>query len=217
MSVTGSGAAASKTPGTSPPTEDAGLVAALKNGDGAAYEQVVRVHAGRLLSVARRVLGNDEDARDALQEALLNAVRSIGGFHGECRLSTWLHRIVVNACLMKLRSRQRRPEEPIEPLLPEFIAGGPFDGVHASHPPEWRQDAETLLARRETTDLVRRCVDQLPESYRVTLILRDIEELDTEEVARLLGISEGAVKVRLHRARQALRTLLDPHMREGAL
>ncbi len=196
---------------------EAALVAALQQGDGAAYEQVVRTHAPRMLSVARRVLGNDEDARDALQEALLAAVKSIGGFHGESRLSTWLHRIVVNACLMKLRARARRPEESIEDLLPSFIESGVFAGVHAAHPPEWREDALSLLARQETRALVQGCVQRLPETYRVVLVLRDIEELDTAEVASVLGISEGAVKVRLHRARQALRTLLDPHFRAGVL
>lgn len=214
MSVTPADGPASNLEGRDP---EAVLVAALKRGDGAAYEQLVREQAGRLLAVARRVLGSDEDARDAVQEALLNAVRSIAGFAGECRLSTWLHRIVVNACLMKLRSRKRRPEQPIEELMPEFIEGGPFDGVHAAHPPEWRQDAETLLAREERRQMVRQCIARLPESYRVTLVLRDIEEMETAEVAQALGLTEGAVKVRLHRARQALRTLLDPHLREGEL
>jgi RNA polymerase sigma-70 factor (ECF subfamily) len=203
--------------GASLPLPEAELVDALKRGDAAAYEQLLRDHAGRLLAVARRVLRSDEDARDALQEALLNAVRSVRGFQGECRLSTWLHRIVVNACLMKLRTRQRRPEEPIDDLLPRFIADGPFEGVHAAHPPEWRLDAEALLARQQTRDLVRSCVDRLPESYRIVIVLRDFEELETAEVARLLDSTEGAVKVRLHRARQALRGLLDPHFREGAL
>ena len=196
---------------------EAELVEALKRGEAAAYEQLVRDHTGRLLAVARRVLGNDEDARDALQEALLNAVRSIRGFQGECRLSTWLHRIVVNACLMKLRAQKRRPEEPIDDLLPRFIADGPFEGVHAAHPPEWRLDAEALLARRQTRELIRGCVERLPESYRIVIVLRDFEELETAEVARMLDCTEGAVKVRLHRARQALRGLLDPHFREGAL
>jgi RNA polymerase sigma-70 factor (ECF subfamily) len=216
VSVTPEESPASKVTGSGLPPDEAALVAALKAGEAQAYEQVVRLHAGRLLSVARRVLGHDEDARDALQEALLNAVRSIGAFNGECQLSTWLHRIVVNACLMKLRSRKRRPEQPIDDLLPTFLAEGPFAGAHAAHPPEWR-DAESLLARKETRDLVRNCVERLPDSYRVVIVLRDIEELDTAEVGRLLGVTEGAVKVRLHRARQALRTLLDPHLREGSL
>ncbi len=216
MDVTpGESAASNRSVGSPPP--EAELVAALQRGDARAYEELVRTQAGRLLAAARRVLGSEDEARDALQEGFLNAVRSIHGFQGECRLSTWLHRIVVNACLMRLRTRKRRPEAPIDDLLPEFIEEGPFEGVHASHPPEWRQDGEALLARREVRDLVRRCVDQLPESYRVVIVLRDFEELDTAEVARALDCSEGAVKVRLHRARQALRGLLDPHLREGAL
>jgi RNA polymerase sigma-70 factor (ECF subfamily) len=85
-----------------------------------------------------------------------------------------------------------------------------------NHPnPPWEGSAEELLARSETREIVRRCIDKLPETYRSILLLRDIEELTTEEVARLLGVTENAVKIRLHRARQALRTLLDPTFRRA--
>src|SRR5512135_3173100 len=105
-----------------PQTEDDGeLVARLRAGDGAAFESVVRSHGPRLLAVARRFLRNEQDAQDALQDAFLSAFRSIDGFQGEARLSTWLHRIVVNAALMKLRSRKGRTEEPIDDLLPQFV------------------------------------------------------------------------------------------------
>lgn len=186
------------------------LLHGLRAGEPAAFERLVRTHTPRLLAVARRFLRNEEDARDAVQDAFLSAFRSLSEFEGGSEIGTWLHRIAVNACLMKLRTRRRRPEEPIDDLLPRYLE----DGHHAAHLPEWRESAETLLERREVREFVRDCIGQLPESYRTVLLLRDIEELDTAEVARILGVSANVVKVRLHRARQALRTLLDPRFRK---
>jgi RNA polymerase sigma-70 factor (ECF subfamily) len=185
--------------------DDAPLIARLRRGDGDAYEEVVRRFGGRLLATARRMLGNDHDAEDALQEALLSAVRHIDQFAGEARLSTWLHRIVVNVVLMRMRSRRARPEHSIEDLLPRFME----DGHWADRVAGDEEMAEALLERRESRLLVRRCIAELPESYRTVVTLRDIEELDTDETARLLGITANAVKIRLHRARQALRTLIE--------
>lgn len=190
---------------------DAALVPRLRRGEPEAFETLVRKETPRLLAVARRMLRNEEDARDAVQEAFVSVFRSLDAFEGSSQVSTWIHRITVNAALMKLRSRRRKPEESIEALLPTFLE----DGHHARHPPEWGEDAEALLARRENREFVRACIDELPESYRTVLIVRDIEELDTEEAARVLGITENLVKVRLHRARQALRALLEPRFRKG--
>jgi len=187
-----------------------GLVSLLRSGDEAAFERLVRDHGGRLLSVARRFLRDEEEARDAVQEGFLSAYRALDRFDQGSRLSTWLHRIVVNACLMRLRTRRRKPEAPIEALLPQFEA----DGHQVGHPtPEWEGSAQMLLARKETRAIVRGAIDRLPDSYRSVLLLRDIEELSTEEAARSLGITANAVKIRLHRARQALRGLLEPHFR----
>jgi RNA polymerase sigma-70 factor (ECF subfamily) len=190
-----------------PATSDgeSALVARLRANDPEAFEVLVRRYGARMLALARRFVGNDENARDVVQEAFLAAFRSIDGFAGAARLSTWLHRIVVNTALMKLRSRRRRPEEPIDDLLPRFDETG-----HWSEPPsEWETPAETLAGRRETRAIVRRAIDRLPAAYRSVLLLRDIEERDMNETAELLGITPNAAKVRLHRARQALRTLLE--------
>jgi len=164
-----------------------------------------------MLAVTRRLLRNEEDARDAVQEAFVSAFRSLATFQGDCLLSTWLHRIAVNAALMRLRTKRRKPEDSIEDLLPTFLE----DGHHTVHPPEWRGTPDELLAQREDCEFVRDCINQLPDSYRSVLILRDIEEMDTDETAALLGLNAGAVKVRLHRARQALRGLLEPRFRRG--
>jgi len=193
--------------------EESLLLAELRAGKEAAFERLLREHGGRMLAVARRLVRDEEDARDAVQEAFVSAFRSLDRFEGASRISTWLHRIVVNTCLMRLRSRQRRPEEPIEDLLPKFQE----DGHQVNHPSvPWSEPIDVLLQRREICDLVRKSIDRLPETYRTVLVLRDIEELSTEEAARLLEVSENALKIRLHRARQALRTLLDPHLRQWA-
>lgn len=189
---------------------DAALVASLRAGEAAAFEQFVRLYGGRMLVVARQILVSDDDAQDAVQEAFITVFRSIGSFEGKSRLSTWLHRVVVNAALMRLRSKKRKREQSIDDLLPTFIEDG-----HQKNPgPAWNQTALAGIERQETQAAVRACIDQLPDDYRTVLLLRDIQELDTAAVAELLGISEGNVKVRLHRARQALRTLLDPLFNE---
>ncbi|MGH9371437.1 MAG: sigma-70 family RNA polymerase sigma factor, partial [Vicinamibacterales bacterium] len=123
----------------------------------------------------------------------------------------WLHRVAINAALMRLRTRRRRPEEPLEPLLPSYQD----DGHHVEQFRSWDEPADDALARRRRHALVRASIDRLPENYRTVLLLRDIEEVGTEETAAMLGISVNAVKIRLHRARQALRTLLDPHYAGG--
>ena len=107
---------------------------------------------------------------------------------------------------MKLRSRKRRPEDPIDELLPTFHA----DGHHAEEFASWDEPVDVTLGRRETAAFVRQAIDRLPESYRVVLLLRDIDGWSTEETAKMLDITTNAVKIRLHRARMALRTLLAP-------
>jgi RNA polymerase sigma-70 factor (ECF subfamily) len=188
-----------------PASDDAALVARLRAGDDAAFEELVRSASPRLLSTLRRMLRSDEDARDALQETFLAAFRALPRFEGQSKLSTWLHRIAVNAALMKLRSRRRRPEESIDELLPRFESDGHFE--RGSAPVGRLVDEEVGEARRRAA--VRRCIDALPESHRLVIVLRDVEGLGTEETARQLGISADAAKMRLHRARQALRTLLE--------
>jgi RNA polymerase sigma-70 factor (ECF subfamily) len=193
-----------------PVSDDQRLRERLLAGEEGAYEELVRRYGGRLLAVARRFLPVEEDARDAVQDAFLSAFRSIDRFEGTAQLSTWLHRIVVNASLMKLRTRRRHPEQSIEELLPGYLEDG-----HLERPASpWRTDGLDPAEQHELRDLVLRSIHSLPEGHRNVLLLRDIEGLDTEEAARLLGISSGAAKTRLHRARQALRELLEPHLRE---
>jgi len=189
--------------------DDRSLLARLRAGDEEAYAALVRANGPRLLAVARRILGNDEDARDAVQDAFLAAFRHLPRFEGHARLSTWLHRIAVNASLMKLRTRRRKPEQQLEPLLPAFLD----NGHHTERFASWQEPADVAIERAEIRNLVRTQIDRLPDTYRIVLLLRDIEGLSTDEAAAALGTTPNAVKIRLHRARQALRALLDPHFR----
>ena len=159
-------------------------------------------------ATARRLLGSEDDACDALQEAFLCAFKSGAQFKGDSALATWLHRIVINSSLMQLRYRRRHPEEQMDDLLPQFDKNGNWLDAHdGSLPPE------RALESFETRAMVRRCVGQLPPSHRIVLLLRDIEGLDTQEVATMLGVTTNAVKIRLHRARQALKTLIGQDTR----
>lgn len=192
--------------------DEATLLEQLRKGDEAAYEQLVRANTGRLLAVARRLLPTEEDARDVVQEAFLSAFRSLPRFAGGSKLSTWLHRIVVNAALMRLRTRRRHPEESLDTLLPSFLE----DGHHAELFSGWSEPADRALERAEVRALVREQIERLPETYRTVLVLRDIEGMETEAVAAALDLTPNAVKMRLHRGRQALRTLLAPVFRKEA-
>lgn len=182
------------------------LLASLRDGDQAAFAQFVRCYSGRMLAVARRLLRNDADAADALQDGFLSAFKSLPNFEGNSSLGTWLHRIVVNACLMKLRSQSRRRDCSLEDLLPRFDQ----TGHHVEPVCRWSGTSSEDMQRSETQSQVRACIEQLPDDYRIVLMLRDIEELDTEQTAELLQVTTGTVKTRLHRARQALCKLLEP-------
>jgi RNA polymerase sigma-70 factor (ECF subfamily) len=189
------------------------FLARVRAGDEEASAALVRKYGGRMLAVAHRFLRCEEDSADAVQDAFLAAFRSLDKFEGNSSLGTWLHRIVVNACLTKLRAQSRCRAVPIDDLLPTFDETG-----HHTRPVQsWPEQPLSQLTREETRIQVRACIERVPEPYRTVLLLRDIEELDTEQTAEQLGITAGAVKTRLHRARQALRTLLEPLFCAGEL
>jgi RNA polymerase sigma-70 factor (ECF subfamily) len=184
------------------------LLERLRQGDEAAFELLVRMYGGRMLAVARGLLRNEEDARDVVQGAYISAFRGLPAFKGTSQLSTWLHRIVVNGALMKLRTRRRKPEESIEELLPAFLE----DGHHVDSFCSWAAQADRLLEHKQMRQAVRAAIAELPDTYRAVLVLRDIEDMTTDEAAAALGITSNAVKIRLHRARQALATLVRRRM-----
>jgi len=188
------------------------LVERLRAGEERAFEELVRNYGPSMQGVIARFLRGEQDRQEVLQEAFLSAFRALSKFQGESRLGTWLHRIAVNAALMRLRSRKARPECLIEDLLPRFLR----DGHRADVRGAWKITVDTAVQDAETREVVRSCIDRLPEAYRAVLVLRDLEERSTEETAELLELSLVNVKTRLHRARQALRELLDQHFGSAA-
>jgi len=197
-----------KEPHAGDKTQELRLIARLRAADRNAWEEFERRFGGRMHLVARRFLRSEEDLTDAVQDCYVSALQGIGKFEGRSTIGTWLHRIVVNACLMKLRTRRRGARISIEELLSQFDESGHRGRSirRRNNPPDER------LTREETRSLVRSCIDRLPDDYRKVLMLRDIEELSTDEAATALGAAPGTVKTRLHRARQALRGLLEPHL-----
>jgi RNA polymerase sigma-70 factor (ECF subfamily) len=194
------------------PSGEANLLAAIRGGDRQAYADFVRAYYGRMLAVARRFMRCEDDAADAVQDAFLSLVRSVDSFQGQSTLSTWLHRIVVNACLMKLRSRKSRPTVSIDELLPQFAG----DGHHARPVRDWTDGPMSQLGNEELRRAVRDGIAMLPDDYRTVLLLRDVEGLDTEQTAEILDTTHGNVKTRLHRARQALRGILEQQLASRA-
>lgn len=177
----------------------------LRQGDSLSYKHIVESTIGRLLTVARRYLEEDE-ARDAVQETYITLLDSIDKFRGDSTLMTWLQRVLVNHCLGRLRKRISTREVSIEDMLPEYSE----DGHRVDPQPAWPNLTTDSERRERHCELVMENVNKLPLDHRNVILLRDIEGFSGQEAADALQISVGAVKVRLHRARQALRQLLEP-------
>jgi RNA polymerase sigma-70 factor (ECF subfamily) len=175
----------------------------LQEGDGYAFERLVRTNASWMLGLARRILDDESEAEDAVQDACISAFRSVGAFQGDSALSTWLHRIVVNAALMRLRSRRRRDGLRVQEIDSEVRRSGRAGGPDGEPPTAALESEEIRVA-------VRRAIAAIPPDYRVILVLRDVEGMDMDEVADLVGLGVSGAKSRLHRARQALREALLP-------
>jgi RNA polymerase sigma-70 factor (ECF subfamily) len=187
-------------------TSDEALAARAAAGDDPAFETLVVRYQARVYRLACRLTGNDADAPDALQETFLQVYRNLATFRGDSRFSTWLYRIATNAALMQRRARARRPADSLEVFLPRFDA----DGRHAATPSELQvaSRAEDLLDRRLLAERARAGIERLPELYREAFVLRDLEEMETAEVAAVLGLEPATVRQRVHRARLMLRGYL---------
>jgi RNA polymerase sigma-70 factor (ECF subfamily) len=186
--------------GSVPAEEDArdrALLAAHVAGDPDAFSALVRRHQDRLWAVALRTLGNREEAADALQDALLSAFRSAATYRGDARVTTWLHRVVVNACLDRVRRQKVRPTVPM-----------PDDGGPA--------DPRDRLADRETAIEIEVALADLPDEQRAALVLVDVHGMPVEDVAAVLGVPVGTVKSRCFRGRARLAVQLG-HLRNRPL
>jgi RNA polymerase sigma-70 factor (ECF subfamily) len=177
--------------------QDRALLASHVAGDPDAFSTLVRRHQDRLWAVALRTLGNREEAADALQDALLSAFRSAATYRGDARVTTWLHRIVVNACLDRVRRQKVRPTVPM-----------PDDGGPA--------DPRDHLADRETAIEIEVALAELPEEQRAALVLVDVHGMPVEDVAAVLGVPAGTIKSRCFRGRARLAVQLG-HLRNRPL
>lgn len=186
------------------PGDEAALLARLRAGDPAAYEDVVLEHARHLYRTLVGLTGDAADAEDAMQSAFLKAFEQIGTFRGEARFSTWLTRIAINEGLQRLRAR--RDHESLD-------EAGPGDGeeFRPRQIGSWVDDPETLLSRSEIRRLVEAELLKLPARYRIAVVLRDLEGLRNDEAAEALGLTIGNYKMRLMRGRLMLREALAPH------
>ena len=181
---------------TADPRSDADLLGAHVAGDPLAFETLVRRHRDRLWAVALRTTGDPEEAADSLQDALISAYRRADQFRGDSAVTTWLHRIVVNASLDRLRRRAVRAAAPLpddNDNLPGAVVADPVDHMD----------------RRDTQLVVTAALAELPEDQRAAILLVDVEGWSVEDAARQLGIPEGTVKSRCHRGRARLAKSLD--------
>lgn len=185
------------------PADEADLLSRLRQRDATAFDVLVRRHSPRMLAAARRILPCEQDAADAVQEAFISAFESLADFEGSSSLGTWLHRIVVNASLMKLRAIARRKRAEADACSDSVLLRTRDTG------------ASDAVADNEMRANVRAAISRLTESYRQVLQLRDIDEMDTDQAARALRTTAGNIKTRLHRARQALREILAPPLRRA--
>jgi RNA polymerase sigma-70 factor (ECF subfamily) len=183
------------------------LVAAAKSGDAAAFEELVNRYERKIFRLAMNITRNREDAEDAMQDAFMKAYSHLSGFQEDSRFYTWLVRIAANEALMRLR--KRRPNQ--------FSIDEPVEGEDDLMPREiedWGPSPEQRFAQTELHGILDQVIDQLDPDFRTVFVLRDIEELSTEETAATLGISVPAVKSRLLRARLKLRQKLDRYMHD---
>ena len=170
-----------------------GLVERLRVGDPVAFEELVRTYQHRVFGVAVRMLGNAAEAEEIAQEVFLRVHRSVGEFRGEAKLSTWLYAITSRLCLNRLASAERRHPRAGADALEDVPASDTGGG----------------LEREEVTTALRQAIAALPEERRIVVVLRDVEGLSYEEIARALDLEPGTVRSRLHRARLDLKAKLE--------
>lgn len=191
--------------------DDNVLLEALRAGSEAAVEALFDRFHGKIYSLALSILKNDSDAQEAAQDVFITVIRKVGMFKGDSALYSWIYRICVNTCLMRLRGRRRNETVSIEEFMPVFTE----EGMHASPVDDWSKEVERNLLNKELGEVIQRYTDSLSEKYRVVFVLSDVEGLSNEETAEILGLSVPAVKSRLHRARLYLRERLTRYVTQG--
>jgi len=189
---------------------DAQLVARLKQRDKSALEDLVHIHGAKMYGVALQFMRNEYDAHEVMQDALVSIWNKIGSFEGKSAFTSWIYRVTANAGLMALRKRKRHEKDISLDATISDDDDTPLPALQLKDKGPL-PDAEAMTG--ELGQQVRAAIDQLPEPYRVVVLLRDVEELPMEEVMEATGLSEPALKSRLHRARLALREALLPYLK----
>ena len=184
---------------------EARLIERLRARDASALEVLMDRHAGRLYRLAYGITRNDADAEEVVQDAFLTLFRKIDGFEGRAALGSWLYRVTANAALIKHRGKRAELEVSLEDQLPTYLADGHREGDRSFLLADWSETPEERLLSGEARKTLERALDGLPDHYRAVIVLREVEGLDNEEVAKILGESVPTVKSRLHRARMVLR------------
>lgn len=179
------------------PVEESGWVAAAKEGDASSFAQLVKATQAEVYTLAFRLTGNQEDAHDVAQEAYLRAWKSLKRFRGDSRFATWMFRITVNCAMTHLSRKGKAKQEEL-----------PDDDMVADERPE--SDPEVMAEAGALRDRVTAALSDLPPRLRAVVVLRDVYDLPHDAIAKELGITEAAAKVRLHRARRKLRERLFP-------
>jgi RNA polymerase sigma-70 factor, ECF subfamily len=180
---------------------DEQLVRRFQDGSSAAFETLVARHGNRIYNLCLRVLGDPDEAADASQDAFLTVLRKLNTFRGEAAFTTWLHRVAVNACYDSLRRKRRRP-------MLHLVSEDPGEGPEPGPP---LPDPSDDVARAVD---VSRALQEVPEEFRVVLVMADVEDLPYEEIARVLEVPVGTVKSRVFRGRAALGRALGLEARE---
>jgi RNA polymerase sigma-70 factor (ECF subfamily) len=191
-------------------SDDLDLVHASKNGDVAAFEQLVKRYDRKLLRIAQSVTHNTEDAQDAVQDAFLKAFQNLGQFREESQFSTWLFRITVNEALMKLRKQRAIREVSLDDDCQADVDMFPMEVI------DWAPNPEQLYWASELRDILISALKELPPTLRTVFVLRDIEGLSTDQTAEVLNLSQTAVKARLWRVRLQLRERLNKYFGKQA-
>jgi len=181
------------------------MIRRIADGEAQLFHELIRPLERAVYVTLYLLLRSESDAEDAAQEAFIKVYRNLKNFRGESRFSTWVLSIARNEGLAILRKRGSRVMEPLEPVMEE--ESGDFTPALLT---DWREVPAEALERKELGDCLRRAILELPPIYREVVELRDVEELDVQETAHVLGITAGAVKVRLHRARMMLQKSLTP-------
>ena len=190
--------------------DDVQLVARLKRRDRSALEELVQIHGAKMYGVALQFMRNEFDAREVMQDALVSIWNKIGSFEGKSAFTSWIYRVTANAGLMALRKRKRHENDVSLDTAGSDDEDAPLPALRLS---DKGPLPDKVAMTGELGEQVRTAIDQLPEPYRVVVLMRDVDELPMNEIMEATGLSEPALKSRLHRARLALREALLPYLK----